>query len=196
MIPVYIKKNRFYEFKLEKYVQTDRRRRVRMCTPEFSRREHRKGRQSESNYHACWSSVRSNVEQCFGAITRLSCVSPSPYVMNCVRSCNRYQSMCRKVVHRSAVRIMCDRSRVWSMAIMQSCCCWRSVRRGSFACALYTGRQHIWKLNIRCSAGGKYFHLIRYYAVGWKSRNVNIWSYNNSMINVGLRDKRKRTQLV
>ncbi|KAK9301969.1 hypothetical protein QLX08_005881 [Tetragonisca angustula] len=25
------------------------------------------------------------------------------------------------------------------MAIMQSCCCWRSVRRGSFACALYTG---------------------------------------------------------
>ncbi|XP_078042916.1 uncharacterized protein LOC144473163 [Augochlora pura] len=25
------------------------------------------------------------------------------------------------------------------MAIMQSCCCWRSVRRGSFACAGYTG---------------------------------------------------------
>ncbi|XP_015602039.1 uncharacterized protein LOC107271007 isoform X2 [Cephus cinctus] len=25
------------------------------------------------------------------------------------------------------------------MAIMQSCCCWRSVRRGSFACAVYTG---------------------------------------------------------
>ncbi|XP_011313988.1 uncharacterized protein [Fopius arisanus] len=25
------------------------------------------------------------------------------------------------------------------MAIMQSCCCWRSVRRGSFACAIYTG---------------------------------------------------------
>ncbi|XP_043286764.1 uncharacterized protein [Venturia canescens] len=25
------------------------------------------------------------------------------------------------------------------MALMQSCCCWRSVRRGSFACALYTG---------------------------------------------------------
>ncbi|XP_016845896.1 uncharacterized protein LOC100680166 isoform X2 [Nasonia vitripennis] len=24
------------------------------------------------------------------------------------------------------------------MAIMQSCCCWRSVRRGSFACAVYT----------------------------------------------------------
>ncbi|XP_060811158.1 uncharacterized protein LOC132904556 isoform X3 [Bombus pascuorum] len=25
------------------------------------------------------------------------------------------------------------------MAIMQSCCCWRSVRRGSFACAIYSG---------------------------------------------------------
>ncbi|XP_046411623.1 uncharacterized protein LOC124175424 isoform X2 [Neodiprion fabricii] len=25
------------------------------------------------------------------------------------------------------------------MAIMQSCCCWRSVRRGSIACAIYTG---------------------------------------------------------
>ncbi|XP_017754411.1 PREDICTED: uncharacterized protein LOC108546704 isoform X2 [Eufriesea mexicana] len=25
------------------------------------------------------------------------------------------------------------------MAIMQSCCCWRSVRRGSFACAVYSG---------------------------------------------------------
>ncbi|XP_043788636.1 uncharacterized protein LOC122712796 [Apis laboriosa] len=25
------------------------------------------------------------------------------------------------------------------MAIMQSCCCWRSVRRGSFACAIYVG---------------------------------------------------------
>ncbi|XP_025154105.1 uncharacterized protein LOC105192637 isoform X2 [Harpegnathos saltator] len=25
------------------------------------------------------------------------------------------------------------------MAIMQSCCCWQSVRRGSFACAIYTG---------------------------------------------------------
>ncbi|XP_032688256.1 uncharacterized protein LOC116852235 isoform X2 [Odontomachus brunneus] len=25
------------------------------------------------------------------------------------------------------------------MAIMQSCCCWHSVRRGSFACAIYTG---------------------------------------------------------
>nr|KAF7420703.1 hypothetical protein H0235_011000 [Vespula pensylvanica] len=25
------------------------------------------------------------------------------------------------------------------MAIMQSCCCWQSVRRGSYACAIYTG---------------------------------------------------------
>ncbi|KAF7988600.1 hypothetical protein HCN44_001173 [Aphidius gifuensis] len=25
------------------------------------------------------------------------------------------------------------------MAIMNTCCCWRSVRRGSFACAIYTG---------------------------------------------------------
>ncbi|XP_017885966.1 uncharacterized protein LOC108628499 isoform X2 [Ceratina calcarata] len=39
----------------------------------------------------------------------------------------------------ACVHNVCCHSRVKSMTIMQSCCCWRSVRRGSFACAIYTG---------------------------------------------------------
>ncbi|XP_051172255.1 uncharacterized protein LOC127288686 [Leptopilina boulardi] len=34
------------------------------------------------------------------------------------------------------------------MAIMQSCCCWRSVRRGSFACAIYSGIYNIMLIGI------------------------------------------------